>query len=210
VLRIGLPASGERLTLRTAQILYTRAVAGLGTNAYAAHQIALRIELIAMTIGFSFGAATTTLVGQYLGFGDKGKAEESARRAQKIASVAMGCAGFVLFFGASSVVRLFIPDNAAVAQMGTAALRIVAVGQPFIAINHVLAGGLRGAGDTKYTMYITGASAWVVRVLVTYLLVVHLGMGLNGAWYAMVGDVILRSILFRLRFGTGKWKEIAV
>ena len=39
VLKIGLPASGERLILRGAQLLYTRAVAGLGTAAYAAHQM---------------------------------------------------------------------------------------------------------------------------------------------------------------------------
>ncbi|MDP2872834.1 MAG: hypothetical protein Q8P31_09890 [Bacillota bacterium] len=74
----------------------------------------------------------------------------------------------------------------------------------------MLAGGLRGAGDTKWTMYITGASAWVVRVMLTYLLVVAFGMGLNGAWYAMVCDLAMRAALFRWRFGTGKWKEIAV
>lgn len=210
VLRIGLPASGERLVLRAAQILYTRAVAGLGTNAYAAHQIALRIESISMTIGFSFGAATTTLVGQYLGFGDRDKAEVSARTAQRLGSLIMGCAGVLLFLGAPSLVRLFVPDNAAVTQMGTAALRIVAIAQPFMAINHVLAGGLRGAGDTRWAMYITGVSAWGVRVALTYLLVVTLGLGLNGAWYAMVADLIMRSVLFRKRFETGKWKEIAV
>jgi len=210
VLRIGLPASGERLILRGAQILYTRAVAGLGTGAYAAHQIALRIESISLTIGFSFGAATTTLVGQYLGYGDKDKAEESARRAQKISSLAMGVAGVVLFLGAPWVVRLFIPDDQAVIAMGTAALRIVAVAQPFMAINHVLAGGLRGAGDTKWAMYITGVSAWCVRVAITYLLVQTLHLGLNGAWYAMVCDLIFRSALFQWRFSTGHWKNISL
>lgn len=210
VLQIGLPASGERLTLRGAQILYTRAIAGLGTNAYAAHQIALRIESISLTIGFSFGAATTTLVGQYLGFGDKQKAELAARKAQKIASLAMGCAGVLLFLAAPSVVHLFIPDNPVVAEMGATVLRIVAVAQPFMAINHVLAGGLRGAGDTKWVMYITGGSAWAVRVALTYLFVKTFGLGLPGAWYAMVTDLIARSMMFRWRFGTGHWKHIRV
>ncbi|HHY76165.1 MAG TPA: MATE family efflux transporter [Firmicutes bacterium] len=210
VLQIGLPASGERLTLRGAQILYTRAIAGLGTNAYAAHQIALRIESISLTIGFSFGAATTTLVGQYLGFGDQEKAELAARKAQKIASLAMGCAGVGLFLGAPGLVRLFIPDNTAVTQMGSTVLRIVAIAQPFMAINHVLAGGLRGAGDTKWVMYITGGSAWAVRVALTYLFVETFGLGLPGAWYAMVTDLIARSMMFRWRFGTGHWKHIRV
>jgi putative MATE family efflux protein len=210
VLQIGLPASGERLTLRGAQILYTRAISSLGTNAYAAHQIAMRIESLSLVIGFSFGASTTTLVGQYLGFGDKEKAELAARKAQKIASLAMGCAGVALFFAAPSVVHLFIPDNPAVAQMGAMVLRIVAAAQPFMAMNHVFAGGLRGAGDTKWVMYITGGSAWGVRVVLTYLFVKTLGFGLEGAWYAMVTDLFIRSMLFRWRFGTGHWKDIHV
>ncbi len=210
VLRIGLPASGERLVIRGAQILYTRAVAGLGTFAYAAHQIALRLESISMVIGFSLGGATTTLVGQYLGFGDKNKAEEAARTAEKLGILIMGCAGALLYVAAPMVVGLFCPDTPEVTRMGTSALRIVAVAQPFMAINHVLAGGMRGAGDTKWPMYIAGASSWGVRVVLTYLLVITLGMGLNGAWYAMVADLIIRALLFRVRFQTGKWKEIAV
>lgn len=210
VLKVGLPASGERLTLRAAQILYTRAVASLGTDAYAAHQIALRIESVSLTIGFSFGATSTTLVGQYLGFGDRRKAEMSVRKSRNLASAAMGLAGLALFLAAPQVVRLFIPDNPTVIRLGSTALRIVAVAQPFMAINQVLAGGLRGAGDTAWVMYITGASAWGVRVVLTYLFVVVLGLHLPGAWYAMVSDLIMRSILFQLRFRTGHWKRIAV
>lgn len=208
VLRIGVPASGERLALRGAQLLYTRAVAGLGTYAYAAHQIALRVESISLTVGFSFGAATTTLVGQYLGFGDREKAEAAARKSQKIASLAMACAGVLLFLSAPTVVRLFIPDNPTVISLGATVVRIVAVAQPFMAVNHVLSGALRGAGDTAWVMYITGGSAWAIRVVLTYLLVNALGLHLPGAWYAMVLDLIFRSILFQWRFRTGKWKEI--
>jgi putative MATE family efflux protein len=210
VLEIGLPASGERLTLRGAQILYTRAIAWLGTNAYAAHQIAMRIESLSLVIGFSFGASTTTLVGQYLGFGDKEKAELAARKAQKLASLAMGCAGVLLALTAPSVVRLFIPDNPTVMEMGVTVLRIIAVAQPFMAMNHVFAGGLRGAGDTRWVMYITGGSAWCIRVALTYLFVKTLGLGLAGAWYAMATDLIARSMMFRWRFGTGHWKHIRV
>jgi Na+-driven multidrug efflux pump len=77
-----------------------------------------------------------------------------------------------------------------------------------MAVNHVLSGALRGAGDTAWVMYITGGSAWAIRVVLTYLLVNALGLHLPGAWYAMVLDLIFRSILFQWRFRTGKWKEI--
>ena len=210
VLSIGLPASGERLILRGAQLLYVRAIAGLGTNAYAAHQIAIRIESMSLVIGFSFGVAATTLVGQYLGYGDAAKAEESAWKCQKLASVAMGCAGLGLFLAAPYVVQLFTPDNPEVVRLGSTVLKIVAVAQPIMGINRVLAGSLRGAGDTTWVMYITGGSAWGVRVMLTYLFVEVVGLHLPGAWYAMVIDLTIRSFLFRWRFKTGKWKEITV
>lgn len=210
VMSIGLPASGERLTLRGAQLLYARAIAGLGTNAYAAHQIAIRIESMSLVIGFSFGASATTLVGQYLGFGNAEKAEESAWKCQKLASMAMGCAGMGLFLAAPYVVQLFTPGNPEVIRLGSTVLRIVAVAQPIMGMNHVFAGSLRGAGDTAWTMLITGSSAWIVRVGLTYLFTGILGLHLPGAWYAMVIDLAIRCLLFRWRFKTGKWKEIAV
>lgn len=210
VLSIGLPASGERLTLRGAQLLYVSAIAGLGTNAYAAHQIAIRVESVSLVIGFSFGAAATTLVGQYLGFGDAEKAEEAAWKCQKLASLAMGCAGVGLFLSAPYVVQLFTPDNPEVIRLGSTVIKIVAVAQPIMGINRVLAGSLRGAGDTRWVMFITGGSAWGVRVVLTYLFVKVVGLHLPGAWYAMVIDLAIRSLLFRWRFKTGKWKEIAV
>ncbi len=210
VLRIGLPASGERLTLRGAQLLYTRAIAGIGTAAYAAHQIALRTESISLVLGFAFGATATTLVGQYLGANDHHSAEKAARKSQQMASLAMACAGVLLYIFAPVVVRLFIPDNPEVVALGASVVRIVAIAQPFMAVNHVLAGSLRGAGDTAWVMYITGASAWGIRVVLAYLFVGTFGMNLQGAWYAMVADLIFRSLLFRWRFGTGKWKEISV
>ncbi len=210
ILRIGLPASGERLIMRGAQLLYVRAIAGLGTNAYAAHQIALRVESFSLVIGFSFGATTTTLVGQYLGYQDPQKAEQAAHKAQKVVVAAMSCAGVLLFFAAPWVSRLFIPDNPEVIASCSAILRIIALAQPFTGINQVMAGGLRGAGDTTWTMILTAASVWGMRVGLTYIFVVQMGLGLPGAWYAMTADQFMRSLLFSLRFRTGHWKEIRV
>jgi Na+-driven multidrug efflux pump len=122
----------------------------------------------------------------------------------------MAFAGILLFITAPVVVKLFIPDNPEVVALGASVVRIVAIAQPFMAVNHVLAGSLRGAGDTAWVMYITGASAWAVRVVLTYLLVGAFSLHLQGAWYAMVLDLIIRSLLFKWRFGTGKWKEIRV
>jgi Na+-driven multidrug efflux pump len=37
-----------------------------------------------------------------------------------------------------------------------------------------------------------------------------LGWGLNGAWAAMATDLVIRGLLFYLRFRTGHWKRARV
>jgi Na+-driven multidrug efflux pump len=44
VLKIGIPSSAEQLIMQTGFVLYARTVSALGTNIFAAHQIALNIS----------------------------------------------------------------------------------------------------------------------------------------------------------------------
>jgi Na+-driven multidrug efflux pump len=39
---------------------------------------------------------------------------------------------------------------------------------------------------------------------------VGLGWGVQGAWYAMVSDLIVRALLLASRFVVGKWKLLKV
>jgi Na+-driven multidrug efflux pump len=89
-------------------------------------------------------------------------------------------------------------------------LRIVAFGMPALALTTILSGGLRGAGDTRWTLIITFAGLVGVRIPVAYLLAHGCGLGIRGAWYAMVADLTVRCILVGLRFRHGGWKRIEV
>jgi Na+-driven multidrug efflux pump len=72
----------------------------------------------------------------------------------------------------------------------------------------VLAGGLRGAGDTRATMIITPRGLWLVRLPLAMLLTGPLG--LLGAWIAMGLDLQLRGTAIFLRFRSGRWAKIKV
>jgi len=45
-------------------VFFSRAVAGLGTAVYAAHQTAINISSLTFTPGQAFGMAATTMVGR--------------------------------------------------------------------------------------------------------------------------------------------------
>jgi Na+-driven multidrug efflux pump len=72
----------------------------------------------------------------------------------------------------------------------------------------VLAGGLRGAGDTRWTMLITTASIWLLRIPLSYFFGIFLGLGLVGVWMGNTIDMGIRGIAVTWRYGTGRWKTI--
>jgi len=209
ILRIGIPAAAEQGAMRAGQIVYTMIVASLGTVAYAAHQVALNAESISYMPGFGFAIAATTLVGQCLGAGEPDDAEKSAYVANLMGMLVMGIMGSIFFLLAEPLVSIFSRDPEVVKQ-GAAVLRIVAISQPALAVVMILAGGLRGAGDTRAVMLITFAGFFGVRLAISYILAVRLGFGLIGAWIGMSVDLIFRAILTFLHFRKGQWKTLRV
>jgi len=89
----------------------------------------------------------------------------------------------VFFVAPRFFVRIFSSDPEVI-ELATVCLRLVAVSQPALAVWMVLAGGLRGAGDTRSIMRIVTISFLGVRVGLAYILAIQLGLGLVGAWIA--------------------------
>ncbi len=209
ILRVGTPAAGERLLMKAGQLFFTRIVAGLGTSAFAAHQIAIRIESFTFMPGFAIGVAATTLVSQNLGADQAGRAREGAFESTRM-GVMLGCLmglGFAVF--APQIVGLFIPGEPEVIELGARVLRLVALIQPALAANLILAGALRGAGDTRLVMAVNGAAVWF-RAGLAYLLVSWTGLGLVGAWLGMALDPVVRSIIYWRHFRRGDWQHLRI
>lgn len=206
---VGLPAAMEQMVMRSGQMTFARIVASLGTVTYAAHQVALNIEGLSFTPPMSFQTASTTLVGQSLGARNPERAIRMGREAQKLALLTACGTGALLFFCGRYIAYPYT-DDPVVISLTANVLKIIAYAQPFMASNFVLVGALRGAGDTKWTMYITMAGVWGVRVVSAYLLVIKMGRGLYGAWIAMALDMTIRAVLVNARFKAGHWTRIRV
>ena len=136
----------------------------------------------------------------------------------------MSGAGVLFFFGGEWLTSFFLGPRAADAQaLAVPLLKIVAISQPSLALSMVLSGALRGAGDTRWPLAITFIGFLGMRIPLAYLLAweeiplplfgatLHgYGLGVIGAWYAMVADVIARSLLILTRFLHGGWKRVRV
>jgi len=212
ILNVGLAAGLENLQFNLAFLVYTRIIASLGSAALAAHRVTLSVEGLAFNPGFALGVAAATLVGQSLGAGRPDLAERSARIALLWATIIMTSMGIILLLFGEPITSLFVggEDADEVVNIGRKLLFVFAFAMPAMALSQTLAGGLRGAGDTRAVLAIGVIGIWVVRLLPAYLLAIVLGFDAPGAWMAAVLDINSRGLLVWLRFRRGKWKAIKV
>ncbi|WP_077370021.1 MATE family efflux transporter [Anaerosalibacter sp. Marseille-P3206] len=209
LIKIGVPASLEQVAFRIGILLYVRMVASLGTVVYATHQICLNILSLTFTPGQAFGIAASSLVGKSLGADDLEGAEEYIKESRKIGSIISSTVAVIFFFFGGKIVGLYTKNPEIINEASTV-LKIIAFVQPFQSSQLIIAGGLRGAGDTVWTLVATFLGVMVLRVILAYLFVRVLGMGLVGAWIATFVDQFVRWIVIYLRFRTNKWKYITI
>lgn len=209
IFRLSLPAAAEMVIYRAGFALFMRMVSSLGTASLAAHQIAVNVESVSYMPGFGLAVAATTLAGQALGAGKEDLAEASIRRTMAFALVVMGSMALVFGLFGPQVVRVFGATPEVLALAGLA-VRIAALEQLPIAVQMVLSGSLRGAGDTRTPMIVTVVGTLLFRVSAVYLLAIALHLGLAGVWLGTAVDWAGRAILLYLLFQRGTWKGIKV
>lgn len=209
LIKIGVPASLEQMALRLGVLLFVRIVAGLGTTIYAAHQISLNILGLSFQPGQAFGIAASSLVGRSLGANKLSQAEAYAKETRKIGSMISTFMAVIFFFFGPQLVGLYSRDPVII-ENASMALKIIALVQPFQSSQFILAGGLRGAGDTFWPLVATFVGVLLVRVVLTYEFVKVLGFGLTGAWMAVFVDQFVRWLFVYSRFRTGRWKYIKI
>lgn len=202
---IGIPALMEQLVMRAGMIVYAKTVASLGTVVYATHQIAMNIQAMSFMTGQAFAVSATSLVGQSLGKKRPDMAESYSNHTRRLGMIiSLVLAGTFFFFG-RQIVMLYSDDPEIIAQ-GARILKLVAIIQPFQSSQFILAGALRGAGDTRATAVITFLTVLLVRPGLALVTINCFGWGLDGAWIALVADQLLRSFLVLIRYNSGKWK----
>jgi putative MATE family efflux protein len=209
IFKIGIPALVEQVFMRAGMILYVKTVASLGTVAYATHQIAMNIQAMSFMNGQAFSVSGTSLVGQSLGKRRPDMAQAYASRTRRLGMSFSILLGLTFFFLGRPIVGLYTNEADVIVQ-GTRILKYVALVQPLQSSQFILAGALRGAGDTRATAVISFITVLIIRPGLAFMLINFFSLGLDGAWFALIADQALRSLLVLLRYNTGKWKSIRI
>lgn len=192
--RIAVPAFAERVLYHVGYVGYVLIIARLGDAAMAANQSLISVESICFLSGDGFGIAAAALVAQKLGAGEPEAAEKVAKIGARDAMVALTVFGVSALALRSVILPLFSHD-AEVLRIGSAAMPVLAVAQPFMGVGIVLAQSLRGAGRTREALAVSVIGAVIVRLSATWLFAITMGLGLTGVWLGSTLDWVVRSVL---------------
>lgn len=205
--KIGVPAALEQVGFRLGVLLFIKIVSSLGTVVYATHQIVSNILSLSFAPGQSFGIAASTLVGRSLGQKRVDRANTFIKEINRLALIASVFFAFIFYFFGAKITGLYTRDPAIIEQ-SIVIMKIIALIQPFQASAFAISGGLRGAGDTLSTLIVTIIGIVFIRLVTAHILINIVGIGLVGAWLAMLLDQFVRWIGMVARYKSGQWKHI--
>lgn len=207
--RVGASVSGERIVQQAGVFVYTKLVLLYGTVAYAAHQVGLSIESFSFLPGYGLAIAAATMVGQSIGAGEYARAKQENWEANRIAIALMAGMGVIFYLFPEMLLRAFTTDEAVI-DLGSMFLKIVAGLQIPLAITMVLAGSLRGAGDTRFILGATLVGMWGIRVPLALVAALWVGQSVFFIWAATIADWTARMALLLWRYRSERWRRIQV
>ena len=210
IMRIALPSGIENGIFHIGKILVTSTIASFGTASIAANAVFNSLGTFANIPGSAIGMASVTVIGQCCGAGNFDQARYYARKLLTITYIMMGMTSAVMFILTPELALLYNLSDAAY-SLAVESVRLNMVQTLlFWPLAFTVPNFLRAAGDAKFTMYVSMASMWVFRVLLSRILGVNLGMGFIGVCWGMFIDWYCRGIFFTVRFLRGKWKSKTV
>ncbi|MDW7656144.1 MAG: MATE family efflux transporter [Bacillota bacterium] len=210
IFNLGIPAGAEQLMFQGGRLITQTYIVRLGTIALAANTISVSVNTLLMVPGNALAIAATTLVGQQIGAGRLKEARKQLNFLILAASAAMGLISLIMLIAKDGVISLYTQDEEITSLVSLIILTSLIV-QPFIwSTSFITPAGLRGAGDIRYTMVVSIASMWFLRILLGYIFAVILPWGVIGVWIAMYVDWTARSIFFVRRVQRDEWFQKVV
>lgn len=205
ILAIGIPSGIENGMFQFGKLAIQSTVSSMGTAAIAAQAMTNILENVNGVFGIGVGIGLMTVVGQCIGAGRKEEAKYYIVKLTLIAELGITASCLFAYAIAKPVTWLagMEAESAALCMEMMAAITIV---KPIVWTgSFVIAYGLRAAGDVKFSMLVSTLTMWLCRVALCIFLVRVYHFGPMAVWIGMFTDWTIRSVIFVVRFISGKW-----
>ena len=168
IVAVGMPAALQAVITSFSNIFVQSYVNYFGSDVMAGWSSYNKLDHFILLPMQSMSMASTTFVSQNTGAGNEQRSRRGTVLAILMTCAVTGLIASILYIRASGAVRLFSPD-AEVIRYGALFIRTNVFFLLFNCINHVLAGALRGRGDSRGPMIIMLSTFVGVRQIYLYL-----------------------------------------
>jgi MATE family multidrug resistance protein len=213
LLRYGIPSGIEMFLNVFAFNLFVQMMHSYSEDVAAAVTITFNYDMLAFIPLMGLGFATTSLVGQQMGADNPEGAAKVVGLSMRVGMVYGVAMMMVFIFGAGWLVQVFsgglTEADSAVVPLAKTMLRLASIYTLADVIQLVLAGTLRGAGDTKWVMYISVVLHWMMAIGAFFMIKVFV---LNPVtiWMGFISFIVILGFAMFLRFWLGPWKKMRV
>jgi MATE family, multidrug efflux pump len=190
-------------------IVLVRIISVFGGAAIASYTIAIRIMIFVILPSWGLANAAATLVGQNLGAGEPGRAEQSVWRTGFYNMLFMGTVGVLCIIFAHPMIRVFTNDPA-VEALAVSALRILSFGNIGYAYGMVMLQAFNGAGDTRTPTVVNFFGYWLLEIPLAYVLAIHAGLASRGAYLSILIAEMAIAAASMMLFRRGRWKSLRI
>ncbi|MFD2261715.1 MATE family efflux transporter [Lacibacterium aquatile] len=204
LLTLGLPI-GITMVMEVGLFAISTLLMGFfGALPLAAHQVALQICSITFMVPFGVGQASTVLIGQAIGAGDRREARRAGWISIGFGLSFMSLMAVIMLIFREPLLNLFLspddPRSPAVLAIGVGFLAFGALFQIVDGLQVVGSCALRGLQDTRLPMVFAMIGFWGIGLTAAYVLAFPVGMGGNGIWLGQALGLAVVSILMVSRF----------
>ena len=185
--------------------VFCAVIARLGEAEMAATNVVIQVWSLAFMSAVALGVGATTLAGQCVGADQPAAARRAAHRVLHLGYGLAALMGALYLALPERLMALFVHEGELerLVPFARPLFLVVVVCLVLDVVFHVLTGALRGAGDTKYPMWVVISSTWLLWIPLVFAVTPF--FGLVGAWCCVIAHTVVVASLLIWRFRGESW-----
>ena len=209
VVKLGLPASLQMLSVSINRAIIFVMVGGYGTSVIAAYTLGLNVDMFVFMSVFAVGVSVEVATGQNLGAGKHDRVSAYHRSGMKQTGILMIMLALAVWFVGGPFIELYT-SNAATVKQAMLYLHTTVFGYIFFAIGIVTVRSISGAGAAFTSMFITAGCLLGFQLPSSYVLSHVLDWGPQGVWIGLLSGYIVFAAIALLVHRSNSWRGLHV
>ena len=205
MIKTGLPAAVQQTAFSLGMILIQTVINDFGKYVMAAYVVVMKVDALCILPITTLGLAMTSYSGQNIGAGDLKRVEAGTHQGIVLSMSITLCLSVLLFFAGKYPLMLFT-DEPALIQESTHLLRILCPFYWMLSVIDVLAGVMRGAGNTIIPMLNSMLCQCFIRIPLLFFLM-EIFQTSDVLYWSMVIGWACGFVFITAYYKSGWWKR---